>query len=45
MGAGYVRDGAGDGYNSYTELFVHVSGVVPVLYYTWDQAVASGAMV
>jgi len=45
MGAGYVRDGAGDRYNSYTELFVQVSGVVPVLYYTWDQAVASGAMV
>ena len=44
MGAGYVRDGAGDGFNSYTELFVQVSGVVPVLYYTWDEALAAGAM-
>jgi hypothetical protein len=43
MGAGYVRDGAGDGFNSYTELFVQVSGVIPVLYYTWDEALAAGA--
>jgi hypothetical protein len=44
MGAGYVTRGAGDGYNSYTELFVQVSGAAPSLYYTWDQAVAAGAV-
>ena len=43
MGAGYVNLGTGDGYNSYTELFVQVSGAVPALYYTWHQAVAAGA--
>ncbi|HVB50485.1 MAG TPA: hypothetical protein VND89_01900 [Acidimicrobiales bacterium] len=43
MGAGYVRNGAGDGFSSYTELFVQVSGVMPTLYYTWNQAVAAGA--
>lgn len=43
MGAGYVNLGSGDGYSSYTELFVQVSGNVPALYYTWDQAVAAGA--
>jgi len=43
MGAGYVRDGTGDGYSSYTELFVQVGGVTPPLYYTWRQALAAGA--
>jgi hypothetical protein len=43
MGAGYVNLGAGDGYNSYTELFAQISGAVPALYYTWDQAVSAGA--
>lgn len=43
MGSGDVKLGAGDGYNSYTELFVQVAGAAPALYYTWDQAVAAGA--
>jgi hypothetical protein len=43
MGAGYVSRGWGEGYSSYSELFVQVSGAVPALYYTWAQAVAAGA--
>jgi len=43
MGAGFVHDGARNGFSSYTELFVQVSGVTPTLYYTWDQALAAGA--
>jgi hypothetical protein len=43
MGAGYVRDRAGNGYSSYTELMVQVTGVAPALYYTWKDAVAAGA--
>lgn len=43
MGAGYVKDGWGHGYGSYTELFVQVARAAPHLYYTWAQAVAEGA--
>jgi len=43
MGAGFVPNGAGDGYSSFTELFVQVSSVVPALYYTWSEALAAGA--
>jgi hypothetical protein len=43
MGAGFVRSGATEGYNSYTELFVQVTGVVPALSYTWTQALTAGA--
>jgi hypothetical protein len=43
MGAGYVRNGATEGYNSYSEIFVQVTGVVPPLSYTWTQAVSAGA--
>jgi hypothetical protein len=43
MGVGYVHDGTHDGYNSYTEIFVQLTGVTPVLSYTWQQALAEGA--
>jgi hypothetical protein len=43
MGAGFVNNGRHNGYSSFTELFVQISGVTPVLSYTWAQAVASGA--
>jgi hypothetical protein len=43
MGAGYVPDGYGQGFDSYTELIVQVSGATPALSYTWSQAVAAGA--
>jgi hypothetical protein len=43
MGAGYVPQGAGSGYSSYTELFVQVAGGIPPLYYTWARALANGA--
>jgi len=45
MGAGYVPKGAGNGFSSYTELFVEVSGTVPTLYYTWSEALADGTRV
>ena len=43
MGAGYLKDGSGQGYSSFTELFVQVSRTAPALYYTWKQALAAGA--
>lgn len=42
MGAGYVP-GRDDGYGSFTELLVQVSGTPPALYYTWRAALAAGA--
>lgn len=42
MGAGFVHLGSGR-YNSYTEIFVQVSGTILALAYTWRQAVAAGA--
>ncbi len=43
MGAGFVNNGRHDGYSSFSELFVQISGVTPVLSYTWAEAVAAGA--
>lgn len=43
MGGGYVHDGTYGGYNSYTEIFVQLTGVTPTLSYTWQQALAAGA--
>jgi hypothetical protein len=43
MGAGYLNHGAGNGYSSFTELLVQISGPVPSLYYSWKTAVAHGA--
>jgi len=43
MGGGYVKRGAGNGYSSFSELFVQVSGTVPALYYTWADALKAGA--
>lgn len=44
MGGGFVNAGGGDGFSSYSELIVQVSGVAPGLYYTWARAVAQGAV-
>jgi hypothetical protein len=43
MGGGYVHLGAGDGFSSYSELFVQVSTTPADLIYTWAMAVAEGA--
>jgi hypothetical protein len=43
MGAGFVANGAGRGYSSYSELLIQVAGAVPPLYYTWNDALAAGA--
>ena len=43
MGAAAVAKNWDKTYNSYTELFVQVTGASPALYYTWRQAVAAGA--
>lgn len=42
MGVGFLRNGI-EGFNSYTELFVQVTGAVPHLSYRWTQALAAGA--
>lgn len=43
MGGGYVNRGAGDGFSSYSELFVQVTNTPSDLLYTWAMAVADGA--
>jgi hypothetical protein len=43
MGGGYVNRGAGDGFSSYSELFVQVDDTPSDLIYTWAMAVADGA--
>ena len=44
MGGGFVNAGGGDGFSSYAELIVQVSGAPTGLYYTWARAVAQGAI-
>jgi len=43
MGGGFVNAGGGDGFSSYAELVVQVTGPPSGLYYSWAEAVAEGA--
>jgi len=43
MGGGFVNRGAGDGFSSFSELFVQVTNTPTNLIYTWAMALAAGA--
>ncbi len=43
MGGGFVNAGAGDGFSSFAELLVQITGTPSGLFYTWSDAVAAGA--